>query len=308
MRIAGFATAKLDAASVAGINSTGLQTPKTILAFIGGSDRDEVILQTALAVALPLSARLDFLHAHVPSTLAAQHARLEFAPAGVICDTLARLEGDAHTYSSVAAEHVRTFCAKSGIPLCDGPTESSGVTARFFEEATNDLHRLAFHAAQRDLVVIGRARQKQGLAPDTLEHLVRTSGRPILAAGRAAPRSLTGTIMVCWKGDGSTAAAVRDAGPLLAKAQRVVFVSVAKRDTALSTAMGAAAREVGRTEAETRVIPPSAGGIPDALAVAADECEADLLVLGAYGCSRGRQILFGSCTDRVLAVPSDLSC
>ncbi len=274
---------------------------KTILTFVGGSERDEVILQTALAVAMPLSARLDILHAHVPSVLAAQHAKLDFAPAEVIGHTLARLEVDAHTYSRVAAEHVRAFCASAGIEMGDGAAASQGVTARFFEETSNELDRLSFHASQRDLVVIGRARQKQGLAPDTLEHLVRKSGRPVLAAGQAAPRTLTDSIMVCWKDVGSTAAAVADAAPLLAKARRVVFVSVAKRDAGLGAAMAAAARGVVGVDAEVQIIPPSRSGIPETLADAAEKCGADLLVMGAYGCSRGREILFGSCTDKVLA-------
>jgi nucleotide-binding universal stress UspA family protein len=274
---------------------------KTILTFVGGSERDEVILQTALAVASPFSARLDFLHANVPSTLAAQHAKLEFAPAGVVSNTLARLEVDASNYSLLAAQHVRAFCASAGIEMCDEPAGSKAVTARFFEEPTNELERLSSHASQRDLVVIGRARQKQGLAPDTLEHLVRKSGRPVLAAGTAAPRTLTDTIMVCWKADGSTKTAVRDAAPLLAKARRVVFVSVAKRDAGIAAAMTAAARELAGIDAEVRVLPPRRDGIPEALAVAADECGADLLVAGAYGRSRGRQILFGSCTDQLLA-------
>jgi nucleotide-binding universal stress UspA family protein len=81
----------------------------------------------------------------------------------------------------------------------------------------------------------------------------------------------------------------------------VVFVGVAKRDGGLAAAMAATAREVAGIEAEVQVIPGSRGGIPDALAAAAEGCEADLLVMGAYGRSRGRQILFGSCTDKLLA-------
>jgi nucleotide-binding universal stress UspA family protein len=273
----------------------------TILTFVGGGERDEVILRTALALAIPLAARLDFLHANVPSTLAAHHAKLDFAPAGVVSKTLARLEVDANTYSLLAAEHIRAFCASAGIKLGDELVGPQGVTARFFEEPTNELERLSLHASQRDLVVIGRARQKQGLAPDTLEHIVRKSGRPVLAAGKEAPSALCGTIMVCWKGDGSTAAALRDAAPLLAKAKRVVFVTVAKHQDGVAAAIAATAREVAEIDAEVRVLPTSRSGIPEALAVAADECGADLLVMGAYGCSRGRQILFGSCTDQLLA-------
>ena len=195
---------------------------KTILTFVGGGERDEVILQTALAAAIPLSAHLDCLHAHVPSTEAARHANLDYAMGEALRSALHRLRADSNTFSLLAAKHVRAFCASAGIEMCDGPTGAQDVTARFFEEPSNELECLSRHASQRDLVVMGRARQKQGLAPDTLEHIVRKSGRPVLTAGSAAPRTLTGTIMVCWKDAGRTATAVTDAAPLLAKSKTAV--------------------------------------------------------------------------------------
>ena len=274
---------------------------KTILTFVGGSERDEVILRTALAAAIPLSAHLDCLHAHVPSTLAARHANLDFAHGEALKSALGRLKADANAFSLLAAKHVRAFCASAGIQMSDGPNSTQEVTARFLEEPTNELEFLCAHAAQRDLVVMGRLRQKQGLGQDTLERIVRNCGRPVLTAGSASPRTLTDTIMVCWKDADSTTAAVTDAAPLLAKARRVIFVSVAKRDDGLAAAMTATAREIAGIEAEAKVIPAGRGGIPDTLAVAAEECKADLLVMGAYGRSRSREILFGSCTDKLLA-------
>jgi nucleotide-binding universal stress UspA family protein len=273
---------------------------KTILTLVGGGERDEVILQTALAAAIPLSAHLDCLHAHVPSALAARHANLDFAHGEALKSALDRLRTDSNTFSLAAAKNVRAFCANSGIEMCDGPPGTQNVTARFFEEPSNELDCLLSHASQRDLVVMGRLRQKQGLAQDTLEHILRSSGRPVLTAGSAPPRTLTDTIMVCWKDADSTAAAVNDAVPFLAKARRVVFVSVAKRGGGRAAAMAATAREVARIEAEVKVI-ASRGSIPDTLAVAAEECAADLLITGAYGRSRGLEILFGSCTDKLLA-------
>jgi nucleotide-binding universal stress UspA family protein len=274
---------------------------KTILTFVGGGQRDEVILQTALAAAIPLSAHLDCLHARVPSTLAARHANLDYAHGQALSSALDRLRADSDSFSLLAAKNVSAFCAKAGIKMCDGPNGAREVTARFFEEPTNELECLQSHASQRDLLVMGRARQKQGLGPDTLEHLVRHCGRPVLIAGNLAPQTLTGTIMVCWKDAGSTAAAVTDAAPLLAKARRVVFVRVSKRDDGVAAAMAATAQEIAGVKAETQVIPPSRGGIPETLAVAAEGCGADLLVMGAYGRSRGLEILLGSCTDKLLA-------
>ncbi len=273
---------------------------KTILTFVGGGERDIVILKTALSAAIPLSAHLDFLHAHVPSTLALRHANLDYAMGDGLKKALVRLDVNADTFSRLAAENVRAFCATAAIEMCDGPTGTQNVTARFFEEASNELECLSAHASQRDMVVMGRLRQKQGLAPDTLEHMVRSSGRPVLAAASNPPLTLTDTIMVCWKDAGNTAAAVSAAAPLLAKARRVLFVRVAKRDPGFAAEMATTAREIGGIEAEAQFIPASRGSVPDALAAAAEECDASLLVAGAYGRSRGRQILFGSCTDKLL--------
>lgn len=274
---------------------------KTILTFVGGGDRDEVILQTALAAAIPLSAHLDCLHARVPAVLAARYAHTEFASGSALRNALEQLGTNAEAFSALAAEHVRTFCASAGIQMMrEASIGGQGPTVSFREESTNAHERLDFHASKSDLVVMGRARQKQGLAPDTLEHLVRNSGRPVLVAATAAPRTLTGTILVCWKDSQSTAGAVAAAAPLLAKARRVVFVSIARRDDGLTDALSATAREVAGVEAEVRVIGASPRGIPEALSAVSEECGADLVVMGAYGRSRGREILFGSRTDKVL--------
>lgn len=272
---------------------------RTILTFVGGGDRDAVILRTALAAAVPLSARLDCLHAHVPAVLAARYGHTEFASGAALRNALERLETNANAFSEVAAENVRAFCASAGIEMCDPPIGAAGVTAGFREEESNVLETLTVHASQSDLVVMGRAGQRQGLAPDTLEHLVRHCGRPILVAATAAPHTLTGTIMVCWKDAGSTTAAVNAATPLLAVARRVVFVGAAKRDDGLTDAMGVVARQIG-VEAEVRIAPASSRGAPDALAAVAAECGADLVVMGAYGRSRGRELILGSHTDAIL--------
>lgn len=274
---------------------------KTILTLVGGGERDDVILRTALAAAMPLSAHLDCLHAHVPSGQAARHANLDYAMGEAVKNALVQLEAKAAAFSLLAGQNVQAFCARAGIELCDGPTGADNVTARFFEEASNELECLRSHASRNDLVVMGRLRQKQGLAPDTLEYMVRKSGRPVLAAATEPPETLTDVIMVAWKDAKNSGAAVKAAAPLLAKARRVLFVSVAKHDRGIAAEMAASAREIAGIEAEVQVVSAGRGGTPEALAAAAEECGASLLVAGAYGRSRGRQILFGSCTDKLLA-------
>jgi hypothetical protein len=178
---------------------------KTILGLIGGGERDEVILRTALAAAVPLSAHLDLLHVHVPAEKAARYSRVEFAMGAALRNAMDELKTKAKTFSEVAASHVREFCAGAKIEICDAPINGNGVTASFREEKDPAIERLTSHAHHSDLVVMGRARQTQGLSPDTLEHLVLNCVRPVLVAATAAPQTLTGTVMVCWKDSGSAA-------------------------------------------------------------------------------------------------------
>ena len=273
---------------------------KTILVLIGGGDRDEVILRTALAAAVPLSAHLDFLHVHVSAGIAAQYdSQVQFAMGAGIRNALDDLETKAKTFSEVAADHVREFCAASKIELCDAPTNSKNVTASFREENDTSIERLIFHARRSDLVVLGRARQTQGLSPDTLEHLVRNCQRPVLIAATAAPQTLTGTVMVCWKKSDNVARAVAAAMPILSNAKRVVFTSVAKRNQGDTAAVHDLARQFADKgiSADVHVIPVTNIGISGLLAAAAEDCRADLVVMGAYGHSRFRELIFGSCTE-----------
>lgn len=272
---------------------------KTILVLVGGSDRDEVVMQTALAAARPFAAHLEFLHVHVSSGQAARYGHAEFARGPALRNALEQLETKAANFSTLAERHIREFCERSMIEISDTPPTEEKLTGSIRAEKDNALARLTYHARHNDLIVMGRARQTQGLAPDTLERLVLGCGRPMLVAATEAPQKLTGTIMVCWKESDNAARAIVAANPLLAKAKRVVFASVMERDRSVNEAMQDLARQFAwnKVATEVRVIPADTRKIPDALAAAADACGADLVVMGAFGQSRTHELLFGSCTE-----------
>jgi nucleotide-binding universal stress UspA family protein len=272
---------------------------KTILVLIGGGDRDQIILQTALAAARPLSAHLDCLHIHVGPGQAARYSRTEFAMGAALRNALEQLSSKAKSFSEIAAGHVRDFCTRSTIEICDMPRNTGNVTASFRDERDDAPDRLTYHARHSDLVIMGRAKQTQGLAPDVLDSLVLGCGRPMLIAASVAPQTLTDTIMVCWKESANAARAVTAATPILAKAKRVVFTSVVERDQGVTESVQDLAHRFAwhGILTETQVLPANGRKIPDVLAAAAEDCGANLVVMGAYGRSRARELIFGSCTE-----------
>jgi nucleotide-binding universal stress UspA family protein len=214
---------------------------------------------------------------------------------------LKELDAKARTRSAAAAQHFCDFCARSNIEIADAPDRSQGVTASWHEEEGRALERIMLRARHNDLVVVGRAKKANGLPTDFLEELLIGCGRPVLIANAAPPPTLTGTIMVCWKETAESARAVGAAMPLLTHAKRTVIVSVAENQD-LTEPLSDIVRQLAwnGVHAETRIITPNGTAMPAVLASAAQECGADLMVLGAYGHSRMHEILFGSCTQSVI--------
>jgi nucleotide-binding universal stress UspA family protein len=277
----------------------GWQFMQSILVLIGGSDRDDVIMRTAHAAAIPLGAHLEFLHVRVSASAAMRHdEHAQFAIGPSIKNVLQEFDTHASAFSQLASDHVLDFVKQ----LDEQRPGGAPITATYREVYDAQIEHLVEEAGKHDLVVIGRARQKQGLPQGTLERLIRECERPLLIPTTEAPNSLTGAIMVCWNGSDNVVKTVRACEPLLARAQRLVFVSIGGLDAA-------AARERDRLSSLFAKQGVSAelqnlrrdGRVPEALARAASELDATLVVMGAYGRWRLRQLFLGSRTEDSLS-------
>jgi nucleotide-binding universal stress UspA family protein len=255
---------------------------KSILVPIGGSETDEPLFETALAAARPFCGHLQFLHVRVSAGQAAVNTpHTEFAMGPALSSALDELDHKAKIRSDAAVQHFRHFCMRSMIEISGTPGRTAGVTASWQEEGGQALNRITFHARHHDLVVVVGC------------------GRPVLIAGAAPPRTLTDTIMVCWRETGDAARALGAAIPFLINAKRVIIVAVAETNADYSAeGMGAVSRYLlwNEVPAETEVI-ETRGVTAELLASAAQRHGADLVVLGAYGHSQMRERLFGGCTQ-----------
>ncbi|MGZ3309437.1 MAG: universal stress protein, partial [Xanthobacteraceae bacterium] len=82
-------------------------------------------------------------------------------------------------------------------------------------------------------------------------------------------------------------------------AKRVVFVSVAEKGQDTAAALDDVVRQFAwrGVPAVAQVIAPNGRPVHELLAAAAQGCEADLVVSGAYGHSHLREVVFGGCTQ-----------
>jgi nucleotide-binding universal stress UspA family protein len=274
---------------------------KSILVPIGGDDTDQAVFATALAAARPFSAHLRFVHIRIGAGRAALNTpHVDFARGPSIADALEKLQAHVNERAAAAMLHMREFCSRSGVEVIDIPRASHTVTASYQEEDDDTHQRLMFHARHSDLVIMARAKRPSGLPPDILELLLIGSGRPMLLACSSSPRDLTGTIMVCWRETADAARATLAAMPFLTKAARVVFAAVGGGDLKAAVNDAASQFRWNDVATETQIVAANGRSTAEVLASLARDCGADMLVMGAYGHSRARELLFGGCTQAML--------
>jgi nucleotide-binding universal stress UspA family protein len=156
-----------------------------------------------------------------------------------------------------------------------------------------------------DLTLIGQAGPEPlSLHSVSPEEVVLFSGRPTLivpAVGRF--EHLGRRTLVAWNASREAARAVGDAIPLLVNAEAVTVLSInpARGIDGKQQAIDLAhhlARHGIEAEATATVAEDTAVG--EVLLARAADLGADLIVMGAYGHSRSRQLLLGGATRHVL--------
>jgi nucleotide-binding universal stress UspA family protein len=272
---------------------------KSILVPTSGSSTDASVFATALALARPFGAHLQFLHLHLtPVSAALNTPHVDFVQGAAIASALddARQKQDA--LSASALKHFQNFCASSHILTRDTPERSEIVSARWLEETDEPQRRLMFHARHSDVVVLGRRRNRDFLPGGLIEELLVHCGRPIVIAPESSPVSLTGTIVVAWKETPEAARVVTAAVPLLRAAARVVLVGIAEPGSASRQALGDLAGQLAwhGIGAEVHIVGDDEHSAAARLAQTATKFQADLLVAGAYGHAPLRELVFGGVT------------
>jgi nucleotide-binding universal stress UspA family protein len=165
---------------------------------------------------------------------------------------------------------------------------------------------VALHARYADLLVINQTDPESPDATHFGDAVLLSVGRPVLMVPYAGPTSSVGrNILVCWNASREASRAVTDALALLKNAKRVTVLTV---DGATSQgghgespgsdiALYLARHGVNAVAAQTVSGSVDVGSV---ILSRAFDLEADLIVMGAYGHSRVREIVMGGATRTVL--------
>jgi nucleotide-binding universal stress UspA family protein len=187
-------------------------------------------------------------------------------------------------------------------------TEGVGVSAEWRCVEDRQVDALALHAHYVDLLVAGQADEgdpecvSRGLA----DQLALASGRPVLVIPAGGVEGPIGeNVVVAWNARREAVRAVSDAMPLLECANRVTVVTINSQDEDPDNA-GIPGADIGLhlarhgIDTQTKNMFGAPAAIGERLLDAVREESADLLVMGAYGHSRFREVILGGVTAHVL--------
>jgi nucleotide-binding universal stress UspA family protein len=184
-----------------------------------------------------------------------------------------------------------------------------GISAEWREISEAPEDAPALHARYADLTILGQLdpdRAEAEIIRPHPEQITLASGRPVLVVPYAGRFETVGQrVLIGWNATREAARAVNDAMPLLAAAEIVTVLTIDPRegpdghgelpgaDISLHLARHGVKAEIERTV--------STGlGVGEVLLSRAADLGADLLVTGAYGHSRARELLLGGATRTLL--------
>jgi nucleotide-binding universal stress UspA family protein len=258
---------------------------KHIVAHVEGGEHDKAVLTLAATLAGRFGAGLEAVFANVPP----------FIPAsidGMLTPQIIEAQQAIYRQRAEAAKK-----ALGAVKLPQGKpvwTQVDGMAA----DAVLSRARFA------DLAVLAQPAPEESDAAtdyDSPAEIVMGAGRPVLMVPYAGTFADAGKrVIAAWNGTRESARALGDALPFLTSAGEVTVLSVNPHGDAAATEADLKRwLDQHGVKGKTRVAHTKDIEIGDVLLSAAADLSADLIVMGAYGRSRLRELILGGATHSI---------
>ncbi len=207
-----------------------------------------------------------------------------------------------------AEARYRTEAAQSAEAAFRAATAQAARGTEFRGTTRDALAAAQLSARYADLVVAGQPEPEgnSGVASDFAEELVLSAGRPVLFVPYAGHFAQVGRrVLVAWNAGREAARAVSDALPLLARASIVHVVAFDPRKGGadhgdipgadIATLLARHGVKVSVAQQQSEDV-----DVGNQILSRAADMQSDLIVMGAYGHSRLRELVLGGVTRTLL--------
>lgn len=277
---------------------------KYILVPATGTETDEPVFATALAVARLSAGHLAFLHirSDARQNLLAVTSSTDMGGGGGdyygVIEALERSEAQSR---AKALQSFRELCDKEQL-IIPGDPGLGRPSADWTEAVGQKVLLMAEYGRTADLIVLGRDSTGAVNERDVFEAALLQTGRPVLIAPGLSPNPILDTVAIAWKDTAESARAVAAARPFIETADRVVIFTVEEGVELGEHSSDRLRGVLSWHNPNTSVQRLSTDGRAPVgiLLEAVRTVKADLLVMGGYGHSRVREVIFGGFTRHVL--------
>jgi nucleotide-binding universal stress UspA family protein len=277
---------------------------RTVLVALSGGSASAGAAEIASRLAHRFASHLEAIHVRIdPGDLAVISADPGGGPLSFeIAD---KIERQALEAAAGARDIFDAAVKRHALPLQDAPpplgTDPALLrrpSACWREEMGYGGDRIADRARLFDLVILGRSGRVVGEpAGEAIEKALLASGRPVLVAPAQPRKALGDVIALAWNASPEAARALAAAMPFLVRAREVHILSLGEAH-APDLARHLAWHGIRATA--SAVLPAERVAAGELLLAAARDHGADLLVMGGYGHSPWREMLFGGATRQIL--------
>ena len=281
-----------------------------LLADIDGGPGSAAVVQAALRLGEAFAARVELLHIEVSEEQAIPIVA-EGMTAGAVGRMLESLAEEREARAATAEALFQKLCVDSGVATCepDAAAEPGRFRVAFRRIAGRESDELARRGRLSDLVIVGGPGADAGFS-QAVETAIFATGRPLLMVPETLPEGLGRSIAIAWDGTPGAARAAGAALPLLRRAETItVMTADMEKVGAKPSALADYLAEHG-ISAQTWAFLPDERALGERMLAEADKSGADMLVMGAYGHSRLREMVLGGVTESVTAkakIPVDSS-
>lgn len=273
-----------------------------ILAVVDGGAGSEAAVAAALDLGRRFSARVELLHVAIDADTSVPMVGEGMSGAAVE-QLVQNLRAEAQDRLAEARRLFEVHCVAAGLPVVepDGATEAGAFAVCFRHLVDREVDQVLRYGRLSDLIVMARpgAESEAGLSA-AFDAALFDSGRAVLLVPAEPVTKLGATVAVAWDRSREAARAAGAALPILAQAEKVVILTAREGGSDAEPSELAGYFALHGIEARTWAFTPDSGSLGQALLGEAEKAEADLLVMGAYGHSRLREMVLGGVTRDIL--------
>ena len=275
---------------------------KSIIAPVRGDGKGESVLGLALAIGRKFNSHIDVLHVHAKPE--------DMIPFGVpvprmFRQTIVEAAGNiAHQEEERLRSLFDDYCARHGaemMPADAAECPPDRLTISWREEAGKQVSVIRDLGTLADLIVVARPDEDTQLGMNSLMCALFDVRKLTAVAPLKLPESTGNRIAIAWNGSGEAARAISWALPLLIHAQSVTILRAPDENSPTKTDEGLRRYLcLHGIRPESRTFKIGRRDIGGPLLEAAQQDGADMLVMGAFGAEKRRELVLGGVTQYVI--------